>query len=295
MVMPCTRPSLARPKSNGSAGVGRHVAVAGGVDEDPSAHRLAPGLGVHQHGAHAAVLDDRLDGREVAEHAHAGVPGASGRTRRASRRDRTRASRAAWGSRAMRCTNRPPRSIASCTKPKMTCFVRSLVCQMLTRALVAMPPRLGQRSSRTTFAPCRAAQQAAEMPAVPPPQTTTSASASTGTLRSGMTSSPESSRRLSRVNRQAGSRRCGTQTAPSSAEQEVASCCFHADRSLNKPGYSVHGLRPGGRVSILLASSSPTNRSLSGSNFSLRPSWIAIWPRWPSAAVRCPTSASSSV
>ena len=190
IVMPCTAPSLGRPIVERHARVGGDVAVARGVDEDLPANRLAPGLGVHQHGNEAVALDDRFDGRQVAERAHAGVLehpveddahpvgvepvrlGALGKVR------------------PYRRMNRPPRSMASWTKPWMTCLVRSLVCQMLTSALAAMPPTLGQRSSRRTFAPCRAAQHAAEMPAVPPPQTTTSASARMGISRAGRVMPP---------------------------------------------------------------------------------------------------------
>ena len=61
---------------------------------------------------------------------------------------------------------------------------------MQTSAAVAIPPTQGHRSIRITEAPCRAALMAAAIPAVPPPHTNTSASASTGTLRSGITTTP---------------------------------------------------------------------------------------------------------
>ena len=126
-------------------------------------------------------------------------------------------------------------------KPVMTCLVRSLVCQMLTSALVAMPPTLGQRSSRITFAPCRAAQHAAEMPAVPPPQTTTSASASTGTLRSGMTIAGTDS--LPGQVTGAGSRGYGARLPPAAVSRKLRRVDFIG-------GLSKNSLRRGERPTL---------------------------------------------
>jgi len=59
------------PVVEGQPRVRGDVAVAGGVDDDPPQHGLAAGLGIGEHAADAAALDQRLDRREVADGPHA--------------------------------------------------------------------------------------------------------------------------------------------------------------------------------------------------------------------------------